>query len=76
MEKMTPTVKKDVHNFIRRHPNIVTSPQKNDTVTVKDPTDPTKTVKMWKKLRQIPMQELHSDLVSNVPSCKVDDKLV
>ena len=75
-KKITPIIKKDVHNFVRRHPNIVTSPRKNDTVSVKDPTDPTKTIKMQKKLRQIPMRELHSDLVNNVPSCKVEEKLV
>ena len=48
----------------------------NDTVLVKDPSDPTKKIKKAKLLLQTSVWKLYSDLISDMPqstspSCKV-----
>ena len=48
---------------------IGVSPIKGDTVTIVDPSDASKKIKVPKRLRQISIRELHNDLIKNVPEC-------
>ena len=66
---MCPNVKAKSHDYIRRHPNVIVSPIKGDTVTIADPSDASKKIKVPKRLRQISIRELHNDLIKNVPEC-------
>ena len=54
---MYPHVKAKSHDFIRRHPNVIVSPIKGDTVTVVDPPDDSKKIKVPKHLRQMSIKE-------------------
>ena len=74
--KIDPELKAITHDYIRRYPNIITSPIKGDTVTIKDPTDQSKTIKVPKLLRQISIRQLHNDLIKNVPECTKAGKVL
>ena len=64
------------HDFIYRHPNIIASPIAGDTVTVPDPADSNRKMKVQKMLRQISMRELHNDLIKNVPACTKNGRVL
>eukprot|EP00535_Pseudo-nitzschia_heimii_P013450 CAMPEP_0197196378 /NCGR_PEP_ID=MMETSP1423-20130617/32324_1 /TAXON_ID=476441 /ORGANISM="Pseudo-nitzschia heimii, Strain UNC1101" /LENGTH=438 /DNA_ID=CAMNT_0042650177 /DNA_START=139 /DNA_END=1456 /DNA_ORIENTATION=- len=66
--KVNEELKKTTYDFIFRHPNIIASPIAGDTVTIQDPADPKRKIKVQKMLRQISLRELHNDLIKNVPA--------
>mgnify|MGYP001261901517 CR=1 FL=1 len=70
--KIDKELKQRIYEYIRRHPSVVTSPIKNDTVFVQDSEDPSKKIKKQKLLLQIPVTELHSDIIRDVPECTSD----
>ena len=65
--KISEELKQNVYNYIRNeHPHVVRSPLANDMVTVKDPEDCTKFIKVPKLLLQVSIRELHTDVIENV----------
>ena len=65
--KISEELKQNVYNYIHNeHPHVVRSPLANDMVTVEDPEDTTKFIKVPKLLLQVSIRELHTDVIENV----------
>ena len=60
---MCPHVKAKSHDFIRQHPNVIVSPIKGDIVTIVNPSDESKKIKVPNCLRQIAIREMYNDLI-------------
>ena len=74
--KVDAKLKETTYDFIYRHPNIIASPIAGDTVTVPDPADSNRKIKVQKMLRQISIRELHNDLIKNVPACTKNGRVL
>ena len=61
-----------VHSFIEKHPNVIQSPIMNDYISVKDKADPTVVHKLPKLLLQVSIQELHNNLIEQLPEAFKD----
>ena len=62
---ISPAVRQKSHELIRGHPDVIVSSIKGDTVSIPDPPDLSKKIKVLKHLRT----QLHHDLIKNVPEC-------
>ena len=67
--KISPEVRQKSHDYIRGQPDVIVSLIKGDTVSIPDPADITKNIKVPKRLRTISIRQLHYDLIKNVPKC-------
>ena len=65
-----------MHCFIRQHPHVVVSPNKNDTLLVQDDKDPSKKVRKTKLLLQGSVRELHDDIVCQLEDCTKGNKTI
>ena len=70
--KVNKELEEKVHSFIENHPNAVQSPIMNDCVSVRDKADPIKVEKIPKLLLQVSIQELHNDLIDQLPEASED----
>ena len=69
--KVNKELEEKVHSFIENHLNIVQSPLMNDYVSVKDKANPSVVHKLPKLLLPVSIQELHNDLIEQLPEvCK------
>jgi len=66
-------LKKLIHNYVYRHPSIVTSPIKGDTILVPDPNNLGKKIKKAKLLLQTTIRELHNDCIRDIPELTSPD---
>ena len=69
---MNRDLEEKVHSLIENHPNVVQSPIMNDYVSVKDIGDPTVVHKLPKLLLQVSIDELHIDLIEQLPAASKD----
>ena len=70
--KVNNDLKEKVISFIENHPNAVQSPIMNDYVSIIDKADPTIVHKVPKLLLQVSIQELHKNLVEQIPEASKD----
>ena len=70
--KVNKELEEKVLSFIENHPNVVQSPIMNDYVSVKDKADPSVVHKLPKLLLQVTIQELHNDLIDQLPEASED----
>ena len=69
--KVTAEIRLALHNWILAHPRVVNSPIANDTLLVLNPETDRKE-RTGKLLLEIPVRELHNDLISQVTGGIVD----
>ena len=66
--KITFDLRDSVIKWLHNHPHIVSSPIYNDTLMLKDSSEPNTKIRVGKLLRQVSMRELHNDLLSDPPT--------
>ena len=66
-KKVSEELRKKLHDWFIKHPQVVASPFANDTLKIPDPENPNKKIKAGKLLLQVSMRELHNDLLSDGP---------
>lgn len=64
---MNSELRRKLHAWIIKHPQVVASPFVNDTVKITDPENLNQKIKAGKLLLQVSMRELHNDLLSDGP---------
>ena len=64
--KITESVRKALHTWVIDHPRVVNSPITNDTILVLNP-DTNQKERVGKLLLEIPIRELHNDLIEPPP---------
>ena len=67
LTKVNKELEEKVLSFIVNHPSVVQNPIMNDYVRVKDKADPSIVHKVPRLLLQISIQELHNDLIEQIP---------
>ena len=65
--KVSNALKQKIYSFIEDHPHVIQSPIANDLLLVKDECNPQKTKRVPKLLLQIPIRQLHNDIVEGLP---------
>ena len=63
-KKVSEELRKKLHDWFIKHPQVVASPFANDTLKIPDPEDPNQKIRAGKLLLQVSMRELHNDLLS------------
>ena len=64
-QKVSDYIRKELHKLIFKHPHVICCPDKRDTLLVPNPKDLSgKPIRVAKWLLQIPITELHQDLLS------------
>ena len=64
-QKVSNDIRKELHKWIFNHPHVISGPDKRDTLLVPNPDNiPGPKIRMGKWLIQIPITELHQDLLS------------
>ena len=65
-QKISNSLRKTVREWLRKHPKVVASPNKADTVLIRDP-ETGNVMRVAKLLRACPFRELHNDLYDDGP---------
>ena len=65
---MSPQLKEEFLDWLEEHNMVIQSPIANDTLLVRDPNNPSRKIRVNKLLLQIPVRELHNDLLSEDPN--------
>ena len=65
--KISSDLRELVIEWLHKHPHIIPSPIYNDTLILKNPSDPSIKTRVAKYLHQISIRELHNDLLSEPP---------
>ena len=65
---MSPQLKKEFLDWLEKHNMVIQSPIANDTLLVRDPNNPSRKIRVNKLLLQIPVRELHNNLLSEDPN--------
>ena len=63
-KKVSKEIIKKLHDWIFKHPHVIVCPDKRDTLLIPDPDNIGETKRVAKWLLQIPVTELHQDLLS------------
>ena len=65
---MSPQLKEEFLDWLEKHNMVIQSPIANDTLLVRDPNNPSRKIRVNKLLLQIPVRELHNNLLSEDPN--------
>ena len=65
--RVSPSLKKKLLEWILNHPHIIPSPIAKDAILIPDPNNPKQKIRTNKLLLQIPIRELHNDLLNRNP---------
>ena len=64
-QKVSNEIRKELHKWIFQHPHVICCPDKRDTLLIIDPDNVDgEKIRVAKWLLQIPLTELHQDLLS------------